>query len=331
MLLVGFRLFDGFADGCEVVAVLDRDGLEAERFHTFLHVLAEGDVRAAFDRDAVAVVEDDELRQAERAGEREGLGRDALHHAAVAAKRERVVVDDVIARLVERRGEMRLGHRHADGHAHAGAKRPRRRFDARRVAVLRMARRQRAVLTELLHVIHGQSVAIEMEQRIQQRRAVAAREDEAVAVRPLRILRVVVHVVRPELIGHRRRAERQARVAGVRFLDRVRREHADGVDAFRVDVCQDISLLLLIKRCCFLYFIERRPQCPVFQRIWSYDSLYVRLSGRQPADPRLKVPRDAVRAQCNDCTSGSLQRAAYRTRGRSLSRAHRRCAHPSRS
>ena len=73
-------------------------------------------------------------------------------------------------------------------------------------------------------------------------------QDEAVAVRPLRILRVVSHVVRPELIRHRRRAEREARVAGVRLLDRIRREHADGVDAFRIDVCQDISLLLLMKR-----------------------------------------------------------------------------------
>ena len=69
MLLVRFRLFDGLADGCEVVAILDRDRLEAECLHALLHVLAERDVRAALDGDAVAVIEDDELREAERTRE----------------------------------------------------------------------------------------------------------------------------------------------------------------------------------------------------------------------------------------------------------------------
>ena len=238
MLLVRLCLLDGFANRFEVVAILDRDGLEAEGLHALLHVLTERDVRAALDGDAVAVIEDDELRKAERARKRERLGRDALHHAAVAAKRKRVVVNDVITRLVERRCEMRLGHRHADSHAHAGTERARRRLNADRVAVLRMARRQGIELAELLHIVHRQAVAIEMEQRIEKRRAMTARKDEAVAVRPLRILRVVVHVVRPEFIRHRRRAERQPRVAGIGLLDGIRRQHADGVDAFRINVAQ---------------------------------------------------------------------------------------------
>ena len=148
------------------------------------------------------------------------------------------MIDDVITRLVERRGEMCFGHRHADGHAHTGTQRTRCRFDACRVAVLRMARRQGIELAELLHVVHRQAVAIKMEQRIEKRRAMATRKDEAVAVRPLRILRIVVHVVRPEFIRHRRRAERQARMARVRLLDGIRRQHADRVDAFRINVAQ---------------------------------------------------------------------------------------------
>ena len=69
MLLVGLCLFDGLADGLEVVAILDRDRLEAEGTHAGLDVFREGDVRVAFDGDLVGIVEDDELREAERAGE----------------------------------------------------------------------------------------------------------------------------------------------------------------------------------------------------------------------------------------------------------------------
>ena len=252
MLLVSLGLLDGPADGLKVVAVFDRDRLEAERTHARLHILTECDVRIALDGDVVGVVEDDELRKAERTRERERLGGDALHHAAVAAERERVVVDDLIARLVEYSREMRLRHRHADRHAHAGAQRPRRRLDADRVAVLRMARRQRAILAELLHIVERQPVAIEMKQRIEERRAVAAGQDEPVAVLPFRILRVVVHVVRPKLVGHRRAAERQSRMTGVGLLDGIRREHADGVHTGRINVTQENRPLLNTE---ILYFL----------------------------------------------------------------------------
>lgn len=47
MLLVSLRLFDGLADGLEVIAVLDRDRLEAEGAHAGLDVFREGDVRVA--------------------------------------------------------------------------------------------------------------------------------------------------------------------------------------------------------------------------------------------------------------------------------------------
>lgn len=95
---------------------------------------------------------------------------------------------------------MSFCHGHADSHAQAGAEGACRRFDARRVTVFRMTRCQGAVLTELFNVVHGQAVAVEMEQRIQQHRAVASREDKAVAVRPFRVLCVMVHVICPEFV-----------------------------------------------------------------------------------------------------------------------------------
>ena len=61
--------------------------------------------------DLVVVVEADELAEAKVAGERAGLGGDALLQAAVAADDVGEVVDDGKVRLVEGRREMRLGLR----------------------------------------------------------------------------------------------------------------------------------------------------------------------------------------------------------------------------
>ncbi len=60
----------------------------------------------------------------------------------------------------------------------------------------------------------------------------AGREDEAVAIRPFRILRVEVHELGEEDVGHGGGAERQTGVAGVGGLHRVDGEDAQGVDGF---------------------------------------------------------------------------------------------------
>ena len=58
-------------------------------------------------------------------------------------------------------------------------------FDAGRRAELGMPRRLRVQLPEALQLVHRQVVAGEMQQRVEQHRAVAVRDDEAIAVRPL--------------------------------------------------------------------------------------------------------------------------------------------------
>ena len=75
-----------------------------------------------------------------------------------------------------------------------------------------------------------------MQQTVEQRRGVAARQDEAIAVRPERIGRVVAEVSGPQQIGHRRLAERRAGVAGFRLLDHVDGEKAQSIDGELVDV-----------------------------------------------------------------------------------------------
>ena len=62
----------------------------------------------------------------------------------------------------------------------------------------------------------------------------AGGEHEAVAVEPVRVRRVVLHLVRVELVGHGRQRHRRARVAGVGLLHPVHREGADGVDRQRL-------------------------------------------------------------------------------------------------
>ena len=89
-------------------------------------------VSRAVDRDLVVVVEVDELAEPEVAGDRRGLGRDALHQVAVGADRVDAVVDDLVARAVEALGEEALGDRHADAVREALAERAGRRLDARR-------------------------------------------------------------------------------------------------------------------------------------------------------------------------------------------------------
>ena len=112
------------------------------------------------------------------------------------------MVNHIIAGFVELSSQMCLCHSHTYSHTHAGTQWAGSSLDTYSVAILRMARSQRTVLTEVLHVIQRKSITEIMEQRIQQRRTMTAGQNETVAVSPLRILRVVVHVVGPQLISH---------------------------------------------------------------------------------------------------------------------------------
>ena len=222
-------------DRVEVVAVLDRERVPAVGLEPLRDVLGrEREARRAVDRDLVVVVEEDAAAELEVPGERRGLGGDALHQVAVGADREDVVVADLLAELL---AQELLRHRHADGVAEALAERAGGRLDARRLEVLRMARRVRAELAELLDLVERHAVvAREVQARVEQHRRVAGREHEAVAVGPVRILRVVLHHARVEHVRGGGERQRRARVAGLRGLDRIDRQRADGVDAQLGDV-----------------------------------------------------------------------------------------------
>ena len=171
----------------------------------------ERDVGRTRERDEVVVVEDDELAELEVAGERDRFLADAFHQVAVAADAVGEVVDDRLVVAVVDGAEMRFGDRHADGVGDALAERPGRRLDARRALGFGMAGRLASELPEVLDVVERQVVAGEIEQRVEQHRAVAGGEHEAVAVEPMRILRIEAQMARPQRVRHRRRAHRHAR------------------------------------------------------------------------------------------------------------------------
>ena len=226
------RLVDGGVDGLDVVTVdafLAPDHVPAVGPEAGGGVVGEPALDLAVDRDAVVVVERDQLAEFPRAGERRGLMREAFHHAAVAHEDEGAVVDDLVIGFVEFFGEQLLGQRHADRVREALAERTGGGFDARRDAELRVTGCLRMELTKTFQLLHRQVVAGEVQQRVLQHRAVAVRQDEAVAVDPQRIDRVVAQVVLPQRHGDVGHAHRHAGVTRLGLLDRVHRQCANRV------------------------------------------------------------------------------------------------------
>ena len=163
---VGLRLLDGRADGGDVVPVDPRLHVPAVSLEPLGRVVGEPALGLAVDRDAVVVVADDELAQAQRAGERCGLVRDAFHQAAVADEDIRPMVDDGVVRPVENGGEQSLGKRHPDRVRETLAERSGRRLDAGRDAVFGVAGRLGVELAEALELFDRQVVAGQVEERV---------------------------------------------------------------------------------------------------------------------------------------------------------------------
>ncbi|CAI1962870.1 Uncharacterised protein [Serratia proteamaculans] len=183
----------------------------------------------AVDGDAVVIVEGGQFAELEGTGQRTDFVGDAFHHAAVAHKGVGVVVDHVMARAVELRAQGTFGNGETDGVGDALTQWAGGGFHARGVAVFRVTRSFGVQLAEVFQLAHRQVVTGEVQQAVNQHGAVAVGKDEAVTVSPVRVGRVVVHVVTPQDFGDVRHAHRCTRVAGICFLYGVHAECADGV------------------------------------------------------------------------------------------------------
>ena len=177
--------------------------------------------------DAVVVPEQDQLAQPQVPGQRNHLLTDPLLQATVADEGVGVMVDDSGTEACVQVG---LGHRHAEGVRDALAERTRGHLDTGAGVEFRVTLAARAEVAKGPDLIDADAlVAAEVEQRIQQHRAVAVRKDDAVAVGPGRVRRVELQVPRVQRCRDLRHAERHALMAFPGANDGVDGEKADRV------------------------------------------------------------------------------------------------------
>ena len=196
-------------------------GLEA------LHLIHRiGERQRPVDGNAVVVEQNDQPVELQMARERDRLLADALHEIAVGGQHIGEMIDDLRTEL---RRQMPLGDRHADRIGEPLPERPGRRLHARRDEVFRMARRQRAKLAEAPDLVERHLlVADQVQQRIDQHRAVAGRQHEAVAIRPISDRTDRISDAGEQHGGDIGRAHRQAGMARLGEFHRVHGKRADG-------------------------------------------------------------------------------------------------------
>ncbi len=190
-------------DGVDVVAVLDRLHVPIECGEARLDVLGERERGRAVDGDAIVVVQIDEFAELQRPRERGRLVGHTFHEIAVGNDRVGEVIDHgCFAGNIKTRGEVRFRHRHAHPHAETLPEWTRGRFDPGGVAVFGVPRRAAVPLAKAHDLVEREVVAVQVQQRVEQHRPVAGRQNEAVAVEPGRVAGVVLEHAVPEYKGH---------------------------------------------------------------------------------------------------------------------------------
>ena len=196
-----------------------------------------GQVRPAIDSDGIVVKQNDQLVQLQMPGECDRFLADAFHEAAVAGDHPGAVIHELVA---EARIQVALGDRHADRRRDALPQGARRRLDTGRDEVFRVTRRLGAQLAEIADVVAAhRGVAGQVEQRIDQHRAMARRQDEPVPVRPGGIARIIFQEL-PE--QHRRRIRHAQGQADMARFCRFHGVHGQGPNGIRhVAICDSHS------------------------------------------------------------------------------------------
>ena len=250
--LVGHCLcsFNCGLHGFGVVSVDTGNHMPAVGFKTLRRIVGKPAFDMAVDGNAVVVPECNQLAQTPGTGQRAGFVRNAFHQAAIAEEYIGVVVNNFVVGLVEFGCQQLFRHCHADGVGDALTEWAGSGFNARRVAVFRVTRRFRMQLAEALEFVHRQVVAGQMQQRVQQHRAVTVRQDKAVTVKPLGVGRVVAQMVVPHDFGDFRHTHRGARVSGFGFFHRIHGQRPDRV-------CEIVTSC----HCYFLHEIELVTCC----------------------------------------------------------------------
>ncbi len=195
-------------------------------------VVGEPAFHVTVDGDAVVVPEGDQLAQAQGTGQGTGLVGDTFHHATIAHEHIGVVVDDVVAVTVELAGQRLFGDGHTHGIGDALAQGTGGGFHARGVAVFGMAGGLGVQLAEVLQLFHGQVVARQVQQGVDEHGAMAVGQDETVTVEPLGVVGVVLEETVPQHLGDVRHSHGGARMAGLCLLHRIHAQGTDGIGEF---------------------------------------------------------------------------------------------------
>src|SRR3974390_1021164 len=216
----------------DVVGVAHAENVPTVTEKSCRDVLRKGDARIAFDRDVIVVIDPAEVVQGEMARQRRCFGSHALHHAAIAANRVDVVAKDLEVGAFVTVGEPRLGYGHAYARRDTLPEWSSCGLDPRNQAVLGMTRSLAAELAEVTNIVDRngwltkpfvlrihRSGAGEVEHRPQQHRGMTVGEQEPIAVRPNRILRIETHDAVPERVDERRQRHWRPRMPRFRLLD----------------------------------------------------------------------------------------------------------------
>ena len=91
-------------------------------------------------------------------------------------------------------------------------------------------------LAELAKVLQLEPIAEEVQERVQQDAGVAGGEDEAVAIRPIRVGRVMAHYPGPQHMGQGGERHGRTRMARIGLLGGVHGQAADHVDAELLEI-----------------------------------------------------------------------------------------------
>ena len=203
-------------DAIDVIGVAHAQNIPAITEKAGRDVLGKGDARIAFDGDVIVVVNPAEVIEREMAGERCRFRTHALHHAAVAAHRINVVVEDLEAGPIVAVREPCFSDRHANAGGDALPERPSCCLHPRNQMVLGVSRSLAAEMAEVTNIVerhrglpeplvvgvHGAGAG-EVEHRPQQHRSMAVGEHEAIPVGPNRILRIEMHHAVPQRVDER--------------------------------------------------------------------------------------------------------------------------------
>jgi hypothetical protein len=247
----GLRVGDGLLDADDVLAAFDLLHVPAVGPVAGRGVLRQRDVGVVLDRDLVVVVEHDEVAQLLDTRQRRRLRGHAFLDVAVGGDH----IDEVVERAgsrcgvrVEQAALIARRHRHAYRRCQALAERARGDLDTSGVPELWVPGRLGSPGAQRLDVGQLQTEAAEVELQVEGQAAVPAGQHEPVAAQPMGVAGVMAHRALEKGVSQRRQAHRRPGMAVADFLDRVSRQHPDGVYGDRVDLGPVVGVVRLGQR-----------------------------------------------------------------------------------